>query len=53
MALTAHASAVRREQALAAGCVGFITKPIDVRTMAHQLRDILYLRPLESRMLAE
>jgi CheY-like chemotaxis protein len=34
MVLTAHAMKVDKERALAAGCIGFVTKPIDTRTFA-------------------
>src|SRR5487761_1130391 len=41
VALTAHAMARDREQALAAGCEGYISKPIDTRTLGDQIREFL------------
>ena len=41
VALTAHAMAGDREQALAAGCSGYISKPIDTRTFGDQVREFL------------
>jgi CheY-like chemotaxis protein len=41
VALTAHAMTGDREQTLAAGCVGYISKPIDTRTFAGQVRAFL------------
>jgi two-component system cell cycle response regulator/two-component system cell cycle response regulator DivK len=41
LALTAHAMANDREQALAAGCIEYISKPIDTRSLAGQIRDFL------------
>jgi CheY-like chemotaxis protein len=49
VALTAHAMPGDREQALAAGCVGYISKPIDTRTFARQVREFLVAaRPVVS-----
>ena len=41
VALTARAMAGDREQALAAGCSGYITKPINTRTFGDQVREFL------------
>ena len=41
VALTAHAMANDRVLALAAGCSDHITKPIDTRTLANQIRELL------------
>jgi CheY-like chemotaxis protein len=41
VALTAHAMNGDREQSLAAGCVGYISKPIDTRTFGRQVRELL------------
>jgi two-component system, cell cycle response regulator DivK len=41
VALTAHAMAGDRERALKAGCAGYLSKPIDTRTFAAQLRKVL------------
>jgi CheY-like chemotaxis protein len=41
VALTAHAMPGDREQALAAGCVGYISKPIDTRTLGDQIQEFL------------
>lgn len=52
VALTAHAMRGDREKALAAGCEGYIPKPINVRTLAEQIR--LYLEnPGGSRISGE
>jgi CheY-like chemotaxis protein len=44
VALTAHAMSGDCEDALAAGCVGYIAKPIDTRTFGDQIRGILASR---------
>lgn len=43
IALTAHAMTGDREQTIAAGCAGYIAKPIDTRTLGRQIREILEL----------
>jgi CheY-like chemotaxis protein len=50
VALTAHAMPGDREQALAAGCVGYISKPIDTRTLGDQIREFLSVQRPESRV---
>jgi two-component system, cell cycle response regulator DivK len=44
VALTAYAMKGDEENALAAGCDGYITKPIDTRTFASVVRDHLQTR---------
>ncbi|MGH7764698.1 MAG: response regulator [Candidatus Dormibacteraceae bacterium] len=41
VALTAHAMEGDREQALSAGCVAYISKPIDTRLLATQIRQFI------------
>ena len=44
VALTANSSPGSRELALAAGCTGYLTKPIDVGTFSEQIEDFLHGR---------
>lgn len=46
VALTAHAMAGDRERAFDAGCVGYISKPIDTRTFGDQIRQFLSPRSM-------
>ncbi len=48
VAMSAHAMAVDRDNALAAGCAGFITKPIDTRLFADQVRGFAELETAEA-----
>ena len=41
VALTAHAMKGDREDALAAGCAGYIAKPIDTRTFGETVRQFI------------
>jgi CheY-like chemotaxis protein len=41
VALTAHAMAGDRDRALNAGCAGYLSKPIDTRTFAAEIRRVL------------
>ena len=41
VAMTAHTSLQARQDALAAGCAGFISKPIDVHTFPARVADFL------------
>jgi CheY-like chemotaxis protein len=45
VALSAHAMAEAREEAMAAGCAGYITKPIDTRTLGQQVMQFLAAQP--------
>ena len=53
VALTAHAMAGDREQALAAGCIGHISKPIDTRILGDQIRKFLSAERLGSTVFVE
>ena len=41
VAMTAHAMVGDREKAIAAGCAGYIPKPIDTRALGEQVRGFL------------
>ena len=45
VALTANAMAGDRERALDAGCIGYISKPIDTRTFAEEIQRFLSPKP--------
>jgi two-component system, cell cycle response regulator DivK len=45
IALTAHAMKGDREEALAAGFDGYITKPINVRELPHQIEQFVRRKP--------
>jgi CheY-like chemotaxis protein len=49
VALTAHAMAGDREQALAVGCAGYLSKPIDTRMFGAQIREFLGMDATPSR----
>ncbi len=48
VAVTAHAMVGVRESALEAGCAGYISKPIDTRTLGDQVRAFLNDRAAKS-----
>ena len=52
VALTAHAMAGDREQALAAGCAGYISKPIDTRTFGMAVKEFLRMVDRDRPVLA-
>lgn len=43
VALTAHAMRGDKEESYKAGCIGYIAKPIDTRTVGDQVREFLAL----------
>lgn len=47
VALSAHVMAGHQEEALAAGCAGYITKPIDTRTFVDQVKAFLAGTPAQ------
>lgn len=49
VALTAHAMNGDREQALHAGCAGYIAKPIDTRTFGEAVRQYLRIADGDAR----
>ena len=53
VALTAYAMAGDREAAIDAGCVGYITKPIDTRNLGDQIRNFLSAEPVEPAVTAD
>jgi two-component system, cell cycle response regulator DivK len=52
VALTAHAMDGDREQALAAGCSGYVTKPINTRTFGDEVKEFLSAKLPEPERLA-
>ncbi|TMC39959.1 MAG: response regulator [Chloroflexi bacterium] len=52
VALTAHAMAGDREHALAAGCAGYISKPIDTRTFGMAVKEFLRMVDRDRPVLA-
>lgn len=52
VALTAHAMHGDRELALAAGCAGYIAKPIDTHTFGHEVRRFLARNAEGDRLVA-
>jgi CheY-like chemotaxis protein len=48
VAMTAHAMVGDREDAIAAGCAGYISKPIDTRTLGEEVRGFLQIEAAEA-----
>ena len=48
VAMTAHAMVGDKEDALSAGCAGYIAKPIDTRTLGEQVRSFLHAETAEA-----
>ncbi len=48
VAVTSYAMVGDRERAFAAGCVGYIEKPIDPYTFVHQINQFLSPRPVNT-----
>jgi two-component system, cell cycle response regulator DivK len=48
VALTAHAMVGDKEEAISAGCAGYIPKPIDTRTLGEQVRGFLQPQAAEA-----
>ena len=48
VAMTAHAMVGDKEEAIAAGCSGYIAKPIDTRTLGEQVRSFLQAETAEA-----
>lgn len=48
VAMTAHAMVGDREEAMAAGCAGYISKPIDTRALGEQVRAVLLTETAEA-----
>lgn len=48
VAMTAHAMVGDKEEAITAGCAGYISKPIDTRTLGDQVRAFLQAETAEA-----